>query len=150
MPWSVELCVCMMMLGFMTLLVLVLWSECWCIVVLYPQWHQLPSWVSLLYLPHPCHLSLFQLTRGVTGRKLKADARWRNKTSLYLPSHLVLAFIPPSSLWWRPQQPTKKKIKGFTLINKRGWLPTYFDRNVFGYLPPPCFFFLRISGRDSV
>jgi hypothetical protein len=72
------------------------------------------------------------------------------KTSLYFLSHLMLAFIPPSSLWWRPQQPTKKKIKGFTSINKRGWPPTYLGSNVFIYLPPPCFFFLRISGRDSV
>jgi hypothetical protein len=30
--WVVELCVCLMMLGFMTLFELVPWSECWCIV----------------------------------------------------------------------------------------------------------------------
>jgi hypothetical protein len=30
--WVVELCVCMMMLDFMTLFELVPWSECWCIV----------------------------------------------------------------------------------------------------------------------
>jgi hypothetical protein len=32
MPWLVEFDACMMMLGFMTLFVLVLWSECWCVV----------------------------------------------------------------------------------------------------------------------
>jgi hypothetical protein len=101
MPWLVELCIFMMMLGFMTMFVLVHCVDCWCIV------GQLPSWVSLLYLSHPCHLSLFQLNRGVTGRKLKADARWRKEDiiSLYLPSHLVVAFVPSSSLWWKPHQP---------------------------------------------
>jgi hypothetical protein len=62
------------------------------------------------------------------------------KTSLYLPSHLVFAFVPPSSFWWRLQQSSKKTIEGFTPINIRGWPPTYFDHNVLVYLPPPCFF----------
>jgi hypothetical protein len=73
-----------------------------------------------------------------------------SKTSLYFISHLMLAFIPPSSLWWRPQQPTKKKIEDSTPINKSGRPPTYLGSNVLVYLPPTYFFFLRILGRDSI
>jgi hypothetical protein len=83
----------------------------------------------------------------VSQRQMQGEEK---KTSLYLPSHLVLAFVPPSSFWWRLQLSSKKKIEGFTPINKTGWPPTYFGSNVIVYLPPPCFFFLRISGRDSV
>jgi hypothetical protein len=81
-------------------------------------------------------------------REVKVSKMKKRRLHSSFPSHLVLAFIPPSSLWWRPQQPTKSRIKGFTPINKRGRPPTYLVSNVFVYLPPPCFFFLRISGRD--
>jgi hypothetical protein len=34
--------------------------------------------------------------------------------------------------------------------DKRRWPPTYLNSNILVYIPSPCFFFLRISERDSV
>jgi hypothetical protein len=40
----------------------------------------------------------------------------------------------------------EEKIEDSTPIDKGGRPPTYLGSNVFVYLPPPFFFFLRISG----
>jgi hypothetical protein len=88
--------------------------------VLHPQWHQLPSWVSLLYLSHPCHLSLFRLTRGVTGRKSNANARWRKEDftlpsfppcACFYPIYLTLMKTPPTKNdeYWRSYTETTKE-----------------------------------------
>jgi hypothetical protein len=98
---------------------LVLWPcLCWLFVlivdvlwVLYLQWHHMPSWVSLLYLSHPCHLSLFLLTRG--HHKKEAEGRCKlkkKKTSPYFPSYLVLAIYLTLIKVGRPRQDEEKNI----------------------------------------
>jgi hypothetical protein len=74
-------------------LVLWPWLSCFFVVivdvlwVLYLQWHQLPSWVSLLYLPHPCHLSLFLLIRGHHKKEAEGSCKLKKRRphSTFLP-----------------------------------------------------------------
>jgi hypothetical protein len=93
--------------------------------ILYLQWHHLPSWVSLTYLPHPCHLSLFLLTRG--HHKKEAEGRYnlkkRRPHSTFLPtlclllSHLTLmkTTLTKKDEYWRSYTQTTKEDS---------WLPT--------------------------
>jgi hypothetical protein len=65
--------------------------------VLYLQWHHMPSSVSLLYLPHPCHLSLFLLTNG-HHKKEARHMQVEEKEGLTLLSFSTCACYYPTKL----------------------------------------------------
>jgi hypothetical protein len=102
------------------------------------------SYIIVIFL---CFYSLEDITR----RKLKADASWRKEdiTLLFLSTLcLLLSHLPHSNE--DPNDQERRILKILHPDNKRGRLPTYLNSNILIYLPSPCFFFLRISGRDSV
>jgi hypothetical protein len=94
-----------------------------------------------------CFFSLEDITRRKEGRH--ASWRKRRSHSTFLSTLcLLLSHLAHSNE--DPNDQERWILKILHPDDKRGWLPTYLNRNILVYLPFSCFFFLRISGRDSV
>jgi hypothetical protein len=78
----------------------------------------------------------------VSKLKIRRPHSTFSPTLCFLLSHLAHSDEDPSN-----QQRKRLKVSHRS-TKEDDRLPTL--GNVFVYLPPPCFFFLRISGRDSV